>query len=370
MNCQGFLASLQVRNKLLAFTSPYPKLRYPGDRKLPDAIESVQTSIAFLDLRPEPLWEIRLDGRPAGTLPVRAKLGQRFTIRDGGTFIAIVPLPGATDLGRDEEVVLSSEGEPTEMQGGGKVRTTMVLNIYNYLRPGIPLDRDRADLDAAWGGFALEIADATEFADFAAFEAHTASSPVQVRTNPDGKVVHAVWRSGADLLEAGFAPGYDGDWDRQTPTDRCFVYRRWNGAWPYLPEGVERETTLAIMGRTGRLEKGGARLTVDPGRMASLEHEPVSGTFVAATPLPDTTGWKLELPGGIEIEPEGKVGMLRVTACPRERRVSVEHALRPGDSPAGMVRSLLIRGLDRPAVSVNGRRADVGADGRVALDAE
>jgi len=62
--------------------------------------------------------------------------------------------------------------------------------------------------------------------------------------------------------------------------------------------------------------------------------------------------------------------MLRVAACPRERRVSVEHALRPGDSPAGMARLLLIRGLDSPAVSLNGRPAAIGADGRAALEVE
>ena len=62
--------------------------------------------------------------------------------------------------------------------------------------------------------------------------------------------------------------------------------------------------------------------------------ETVSGTFVAATPLPEATGWKLELSGRIEIVPDGKVGMLRVTACPRERRIAVEHALRLGVPPA------------------------------------
>jgi len=56
------------------------------------------------------------------------------------------------------------------MQGGGKVKTSLVMNLYNYRRPDAPLDRDRADLDQAWGGSALEMADATEFKDFAAFQ--------------------------------------------------------------------------------------------------------------------------------------------------------------------------------------------------------
>jgi hypothetical protein len=363
----GFIASLQHRNKLLAFTSPYPKLQYSGDRKLDKDITSVQTSIALIDLQAKPTWEIYLDGRPVQSRPVSAKLGQRFTIRDGVTFLGIIPLPGATDLGRDVEVVLSDEGELTEMQGGGKCKTSLVINIYNYRRPGVPLDRNRADLDEAWGGFALEIADATEFRDFAEFQKHVGEAKVETRWDAAEKVVHAVYRSGKDTLEAGFAPSYTGDWDRNTRTDQCFRYRRVNGAWPYLPKDVERDTSLSRMSRTGRAEKGGAVLTVEPGRMACVEHEPISGTFVGYTPLPDATAWKFEVPGGIIIEPDGKVGLLRVTVGPRDNRVVVEHALRPGEPTTGMATSLLLRGMAKPKVTVNGRAVVVGADGRIAL---
>ena len=76
--------------------------------------------------------------------------------------------------------------------------------------------------------------------------------------------MNATYHSSNDLLEAGFAPGYAGDWDKQIPTDQCFPYRRVNGAWPYLSKDVERDTTLAQFNRTGRIEKGGAVLTVEP----------------------------------------------------------------------------------------------------------
>ncbi len=71
----GFIASLQHRNKLLAFTSPYPELRYPHDRKLPDRITSVQTSIALLDLQPRPTWEIFRDGERVERWPRKARFG-------------------------------------------------------------------------------------------------------------------------------------------------------------------------------------------------------------------------------------------------------------------------------------------------------
>lgn len=362
----GFIASVQHRNKLLAFTSPYPTLQYSGDRALPTNITSVQTSLALLDLQPKPTWEIHLDGRRVTEWPVRATFSQRFTIQDGVTFIGIIPLPGATDLGRDAEVVLTDEGELTEMQGGGKLKTSLVLNLYNY-RSDTPLDRNRADLDDAWGGFALEIGDATEFKDFASFQRHVESARVEANWSSETRTVTASYRSGADTLEAGFQPGYSGNWDRQTPTDQCFPYRRVNGAWPYLAKDVERETTLAQFNRTGRAEKNGAVLNVDSGRMACVEFEPVSGTFVGYTPLPDATAWKFEVPGGITIEPDGKVGLLRVTVCPTENRLVVDHALRPGESLTGMATALRLRGMDSPKVLVNGRAAHVGADGRVAL---
>jgi hypothetical protein len=362
----GFIASLQHRNKLLAFTSPYRGLEYPGDRQLATNITSVQTSVALLDLQPKPTWEIYLDGRRVEQWPLRAHFGQRLTIRDGVSYIAITPLPGTTDLGRDAEVVLSDEGELTEMQGGGKIKTSLVLNLYNY-RSDTPLDRKRADLDEAWGGFALEISDATEFADFAAFQKHIAETRAEARWDDTSKVVDASYHSGAETLEAGFKPGYTGNWDHQTPTDQCFPYRRVNGTWPYLPKAVERETTLAQFSRTGRAEKDGVILTADPGIMACVEVEPVTGTYVGYTPLPDATKWRLSLPGGISVEPEGKVGLLRVTVCSRENRLSVEHATRPGETDSATARRIRVRGMAGPKILLNGRTRALEGDGCITL---
>jgi len=255
------------------------------------------------------------------------------------------------------------------MQGGGKLRTSLVLNIYNY-RSDTSLDRNRADLDEAWSGFAMEIADATEFNDFTAFQKHIAEAKIEAQWDGAAKIVNATYRSGGDTLEAGFAPGYTGDWDRKTPTDKCFVYRRVNGAWPYLPKGVERDTTLSQISRTGRIEKGGAVLTVEPGRMACVDFEPVTGTFVGYTPLPDASTWKFEVPGGITIEPDGKVGLLRVTVHPRENQVVVDQAHRPGDTTAGLAKSLRVRGMDRPKTILNGRPEDLGAGGQLKLVAD
>ena len=65
--------------------------------------------------------------------------------------------------------------------------------------------------------------------------------------------------------------------------------------------------------------------------MACVEFEPVSGTFVGYAPLPDATAWKFSVPGGITIEPDGKVGLLRVTVCPKDNRLSATLRAFPGD---------------------------------------
>jgi len=59
--------------------------------------------------------------------------------------------------------------------------------------------------------------------------------------------------------------------------------------------------------------------------------------------------------------------MLRVTAAPAARRLSVEHALRPGESTVGMAETLRLSGFEGFVTEVNGRPAALSADHRVRL---
>jgi hypothetical protein len=140
-----------------------------------------------------------------------------------------------------------------------------------------------------------------------------------------------------------------------------------NGAWPYLAKDVERETTLAQFSRTGRAERNGAVLAVDPGRMACVEFDPRSGSFVGYTPLPDPTAWTFTVPGGIALEPDGRVGLLRVLVCPGQNRLAIEHAARPGDSRAALATRIRVRGMPGPSILLNGNPTSLAADGCVAL---
>jgi hypothetical protein len=99
MEAQGQQAVLQHKNKLITVTSPYNMSGRKG-------VMSLQSTIAFYNYQaPKPNWEIYLDGHKIDALPVTCKQGQRITIKDGVTYIGVIPLP-ATNLGRDTEVVL------------------------------------------------------------------------------------------------------------------------------------------------------------------------------------------------------------------------------------------------------------------------
>jgi len=112
------------------------------------------------------------------------------------------------------------------------------------------------------------------------------------------------------------------------PTDQCFPYRRVNGQWPYLAKDMERDSNLTQQGKAGKLEKNGATLLSEPGRMAYLQTEPTTGTFCAFNPLPDTTLFNLKLPGGVSVESDGRVGLMRLIVQPQSNRITLNYAVK------------------------------------------
>jgi len=273
----------------------------------------------------------------------------------------------SASLARAEVRVARVFSDHMALQRGGKPKTSLVLNINKYHRPNAPLDRVGADPDEACGGFALELGDAGEYPDFAAFQRHIASAKLDVHWDAATRTVNAACRTGNDRLEAAFAPGYTDDWDHLTPTDQCFPVRRVNGVWPHLPKDVERGTALSQMGQTGRVAKGGAALEAEAGRMGYVEVEPGGSALTAYTPLPDATTWRVEAPAGFVVRSAGMVGLLRVIVRPEDRRVVVEHANRPGAPPEGLAKALVVRGMGQPRALLNGKEAPVDASGRMSL---
>jgi len=362
MDSEGNVAVVQSKNRLIAVTSPY-------DMAGKEGVKSLQTTLALFNFQSPPAWEICIDGQRVPGLPAKAKLNQRITIRDGVTYLGIIPLP-ATDLGRSDEVVLAEGVElPVPPGGGEKIKPALIIESFNLKRDA-PLDPKAADwaaIDRAYGGFVVELSDATEHRDFAAFQRHIQDAKLDARWEPEKQTVHVSCAS-AETIEAGCRT----DYKRGRPTPECFTYRRVNGKWPYLPERIDRDSTLTQQGTLGRLEKSGAVLTCEPGRMAYLQTEPISGTYAGFNPLPDPTLWSLATPGGVSVIADGRVSILRLVVRPKENKLWFDYATKAEQTTSDMANALVVFGLAKaPAVERNGRPCEerfrkVELDGRPA----
>ncbi len=208
-------------------------------------------------------------------------------------------------------------------------------------------------MDLAYAGYVVEVGDATEYPSFVAFQEHLRDAALDLQWDDQAQMLAVVYKSGSDALECGYKPGYGGDWDRRVPTDQCFPYRRVNGVWPYLADGVERDTTLSQISRTGRLEKNGATLVTQRGTMAYLLTEPVTGSYIAMNPFPEPAGFALTLPrsagagqaSSVSVKADGRLGLVRIIAQPKQNRLTVDHAVKSGEDSPDLATALLVFGL-------------------------
>lgn len=357
-------AILQSGPKLIASYSPWG-----AGLDAKRAITSLQASLAFYNYElPAPTWELYVDGVRVQTLPHACKAGQKIAIKDGVTYIGITPLPGS-NLGRDAEVVLRA-GEPQEYLNSHHATAALVIDHY-ILKRAEPLaaDADWAAVDKAATGFAVEYADAEDFAGFPAFLKHLAGVQVESVVDVEAGVHNVKVVSGKDTLEMGAVtvrPNQD------LPLDQSFTYRRVNGVSPDLPAGVERLSPFSMHATTGSLERGGATLAVTPGQHAMLQREPRTGVVLGVHPLAELSDFALKTPEGVEVAADGKVGLAFVTVDPANKRIEIEHAFLPEQladaaaahslhvfgAPAGAVVSLNGEGIEAPeSVEVAGRKA-------------
>jgi len=344
----GVQTTLQHQGKMIVVASPHKWLDPKRN------ITSLQSTVALYNYQsPQPAWQIFLDGKPAGPLPLKAKTGQRITIRDGVSYLGLVPLP-ATDLGRSEEIALA-EGD-TQQFGNRTYKAALVIDNYN-LKQAAPLPEkpDFQRIDRAYGGFVVEMADATEYPSFEAFQTHIAAAALQTRYETEQALLHVKYASGKDQMELGVYTTYEED----APLDKCFAYRRVNGKWPYLAPGVDRETPAALQASTGQLEKNGARLLCEKGRMAYLQADTTSGTYGAFNPVPDPTWWCFTLPGGASIKADGRVSLMHVLVQTRENQVRIDYALRPGQKGKDLATGLVLEGFSaQPQIVLNGQKLE------------
>jgi hypothetical protein len=358
MHGGGNLVTLQQKNTMVLLSSPLdPRIKDEPFHSLKlDKAASLQTTLALFCFQPQPTWELYVNDARVTQFPVACKAGDKIWVKDGVSYLSIIPLP-STNLGRDAEVVISANAQLETLQGGGKTKPALLINQYNYkstktlAQAGV----DPAAIDAAYGGFLIKVADVAEYPTFEAFKASFDGMTLAHKWDDAAKAVKVDGTLGKDVLSIGFKPAYQTYAWQAVPTTACFTHRSVNGQWPYLPEGMDRDSSLTQQGTTGRLEKNGAVLTCEPGRMAYLQTEPITGTYAGFNPLPDPTLFTLDAPGAVSVKADGRVGLLRCIVRPKEGKLWIDYGVKADQHTPDMATALLVFGLkDAPVVERNG----------------
>jgi hypothetical protein len=374
----GLLLTFQSRNRAIVVAKPHNNRERFLEAVGKDGVSQLATVIGLWNFADARNWEIFVDDQKISAFPHRVKASQRILIHDGVSYLAILPLP-ATDLGRDVEIEIGPGGGGKAPPTNAEVAPALIVSIYNFKRAK-PVALGELDLKAimtkTFGGFVLEMGDAEQHGSFEAFARHIKANQLTATWQEDRRLLEVTYNSGSDTMEAGFTTDFSQPAEVHyviTPgqQEKAIPYRRLNGQWPYLPAGLERDTTWAQQGTTGRLEKNGAVLTTEAGRKAYLLSDPLSGAVVAYNPLPDPQSFVLTTRDGLTLKADGKVGLLRVEYRPWAHEVDISHAPKPDQTGEAMARNFLVSGLARaPRVTVNGRPVDparVGPDFQFAL---
>ena len=334
----GTVSAIQDRGTVLALTSPHP----PSGCKE----TSLQSSVAFFNFsKAVPDWEIDIDGKRVTDLPYACRAGSKITIRDGVSWIGIIPL-AASDHGRDAEVVLENGVPQRAPYYKSEITAALVVNSYN-IRGSTPLaNLPSAKLDRNYGGFIVTLADKGDYPSFKSFQAAFGRAHLEEKYDPSYNLQSVVFSMAGRRMEASTRPG-----SPQSNLVTALV----NGHSPFLLPGLERDTPYCQQG-VGRLEKGGVVLEGDPGHKIFLQRDPSQDLVCAWNPLPDLGLFRLTLPGGMILEADGKVGLTRVVWHGKDRLLEIDSRYKPGqEKEAGIARRFLLFGAKEcPRIQVNG----------------
>ncbi len=347
------IGTLQVRNTQVIFMTP----RGLSGRK---GVTNLLGALAFFDLNAKPSCEWYIGDKPVDALPAKASFDQRLTMKDGVTYLGIIPLP-ASDLGRDAEVVLRS-GDPVPMSeyGGRPLSPAFYLECFNR-RGATELAPATADWDAvnaAVSGFVVEFGDASEYPSFSDFQKHVREAKFSARWEADAGIFHVNYRNRAgDDIAAGYMP-----------VEGKFAYRRVNGKDPDPPAHIWRESPFCQISRDGRSEKAGAVLRAEINRVSQVQKNIEGDIYSAQVPLPDPTFFAFTVPGGIELIADGRVSNLRVEVCLSKNTLRVDYAPCADQTGSDMASALLAFGFSKPPqVTLNGVVA-AGTPARATVD--
>ena len=363
----GLTLTFQSANRAIVFAKPH------GNRERlmkgfgnATGVSKLATVIGLWNFNEKPDWEIFADGKKVTAFPHRLTARQRLLIRDGVTYLAILPLPSA-DLGRDVEIEIGPGGGGKSPVASGEISPALIVSIFN-MRRDKPIPIGELDLKTimgrTYGGFVLEMGDAEQHGSFEAFARHIAATELTATWQENDRRLDISYRTGKDVMEAGFTTDFSQPAEyhyvvNPGSQEKAIPYRRLNGQWPYLPAGIERDTSWSQQGTTGRLEKNGAVLATYPGRKAYLLADPKSGATVGYNPLPDPQPWSLTTRDGVTIRADGWVSLLRVEYRPWSKEIEIDHTPKAKQDDTNMARTMTVTGLkEPPRVRVNGRAVE------------
>ncbi|WP_395712710.1 hypothetical protein [Reyranella sp.] len=359
----GLTLVYQSRNRAIVFAKPHSWRPRFLKGLAGESVSRLATVIGLWNFAERRSWELYAGTQRLDSFPQRLPANQRIFVRDGVSWLAVLPLPGS-DLGRDAEIEIApgvpGKAEPND----ARVAPALTVSLFN-LRRAQPVAVRSLDLDAVtrrtWGGFVLEMGDADQHGSFEAFVQHMSAATLETQWDDSKRLLEVAYTSGGDLMEAGFTTDFPEPEDDHFPIrpglqEKAISHRRLNGAWPYLPAGLERDTTWSQQGTTGRLEKNGAVLTGDAGGKSYLLADPLSGAVIAYNPLPDPQSFALSTRDGARFTADGKVGLLRLEYRPQEKACDITYASKAGQDPAALAKTITVAGLaEAPRVTLNGR---------------
>ena len=371
MPYSGGTVTFQHKNRAIVCTKPRTEQERTVALAGEAGVTQLYSTVALWNFRETKGWQLFIDGQEQTSFPVRLKAGQHIALHDGNAYVGLIPLP-ATDLGRDAEVVIEpgipeSLGDRYKQDKHVTVAPALMINSYNLKQAAAVATNSplwEKITREAFGGFVIEMGDRKEYGSFDAFQEHFRAAQLDTRWEAGLRTLHVTYRSGADTMEMGFCTDYPQSEVHFAVEPgqhiKAIPYRRINGKDPYLPAGIDRDTTLTQQGTTGHLEKNGAVLEMEPGRTGYLITEPVTGTSVGYNPLPDLSAWTMRVPGNVEVRADGKLGLARVAVRGATGQFWVDQAYKTEQtSEPGLARHLLVFGLAKPpVVTLNGKRTE------------
>ena len=355
---QGVYRTYQHRNKLIMLAQPNVDVIVQqaaahafGQGKVPaQEIKSVQCTAALFNYeQPAPTWEIFVDGKKVEAVPATAKSGQVITLRDGVTYLAILPLP-TDDLGRDADITLEAGQPQTQAYHEFSNIQPALLIHANFYRRDAAMGKDAlAKLKNSRSGFVVEMGDEKEFGDFAKFQRHIRGAALS--GSPRDVVTY---RSSDETLVARWPVAAAGE--TNAPSDAATFTV--NGADPCDAVRAQRlwqDTTLSQMGK-GRLEKNGAVIErSDTNSVLMLQTFPKQKLVVAINPVPVYQSYRFREPGGVQIMADGACSMGYWAV-----KDSREIAIRYHDFGEPKARVLFVTGTKgKPQVTMNGKDSTI-----------